>query len=44
MSTVTTRRPRNTQADKARESLGLTVVMMTEQSLARQHQNLAPLA
>lgn len=35
MSTVTTKRPRITQADKARESVGLTVVMMTEQELTR---------
>ena len=34
MSTVTTKRPRITQADKARESVGLTVVMMTEQELS----------
>ena len=34
MSTVTTKRPRTTQADRARESVGLTVVMMTEQELS----------
>lgn len=34
MSTVTTKRPRITQADKARKSVGLTVVMMTEQELS----------
>jgi hypothetical protein len=33
MSTITIKRPRVTQADKAREEPGLTLAMMTEQEL-----------
>jgi predicted DNA-binding transcriptional regulator AlpA len=38
MSTITIKRPRVTQADKAREEPGLTFALMTEQELSSRWQ------